>query len=136
MTEEAIDRFHKSMGRLGLSIDWSNEYATMKPEYYVKTQASFVRMYRKADLSGGAPGELVPRCGTAIALAEVEYDSRISTLNYMHFQAGEGEIEIATSRPELLPACVAVAAHPEDLRYQNTSAGASRYQYSIIRCRL
>ena len=125
LTEEAIDRFHKSMGRLGLSIDWSNEYATMKPEYYVKTQASFVRMYRKGQIYREEhPVNWCPRCGTAIALAEVEYDSRISTLNYMHFQAGEGEIEIATSRPELLPACVAVAAHPEDQRYQKYIGGS------------
>ena len=119
LTEEAIDRFHKSMGRLGLSIDWSNEYATMKPEYYVKTQTSFVRMYEKGQIyREDHPVNWCPRCGTAIALAEVEYDSRTSTLNYMHFCAEDGEIEIATSRPELLAACVAVAVHPEDQRYQ------------------
>jgi len=119
LTEEAIDRFHKSMGRLGLSIDWSNEYATMKPEYYVKTQISFVRMYRKGQIyREDHPVNWCPRCGTAIALAEVEYDSRTSRLNYMHFQAEDGKIEIATSRPELLPACVAVAVNPEDERYQ------------------
>jgi len=119
LTEEAIDRFHKSMGRLGLSIDWSNEYATMKPEYYVKTQTSFVRMYQKGQIyREDHPVNWCPRCGTAIALAEVEYDSRTSTLNYMHFQAEDGEIEIATSRPELLPACVAVAVNPGDQRYQ------------------
>lgn len=119
LTEEAIDRFRKSMGRLGLSIDWSNEYATMKPEYYVKTQISFVRMYQKGQIyREDHPVNWCPRCGTAIALAEVEYDSRISTLNYMHFQAEDGKIEIATSRPELLPACVAVAVNPGDERYQ------------------
>ena len=119
LTEEAIERFHQSMGRLGLSIDWSNEYATMKPEYYVKTQTSFVRMYQKGQIyREDHPVNWCPRCGTAIALAEVEYDSRTSTLNYMHFCAEGGEIEIATSRPELLPACVAVAVNPEDERYQ------------------
>ena len=119
LTDEAIVRFHQSMGRLGLSIDWSNEYATMKPEYYVKTQTSFVRMYEKGLIYREEhPVNWCPRCGTAIALAEVEYDSRTSTLNYMRFLAEDGYIEIATSRPELLPACVAVAVNPEDGRYQ------------------
>jgi len=119
LTDEAIVRFHQSMGRLGLSIDWSNEYATMKPEYYVKTQTSFVRMYEKGLIYREEhPVNWCPRCGTAIALAEVEYDSRTSTLNYMRFLAEDGHIEIATSRPELLPACVAVAVNPEDARYQ------------------
>ena len=46
MTIQAIERFRQSMNRLGLSIDWSNEYVTMNPEYYVKTQRSFVQMYK------------------------------------------------------------------------------------------
>jgi valyl-tRNA synthetase len=119
LTEEAIDRFHKSMGRLGLSIDWSNEYVTMKPEYYVKTQTSFVRMYENGLIyREDHPVNWCPRCGTAIAFAEVEYDSRTTTLNYMRFVSDLGEMQIATSRPELLPACVAVAVNPNDERYQ------------------
>jgi len=119
LTEEAIERFHQSMGRLGLSIDWSNEYVTMRPEYYVKTQTSFVRMYEKGLIyREDHPVNWCPRCGTAIAFAEVEYDSRTTTLNYMRFVSADGEMQIATSRPELLPACVAVAVHPDDQRYQ------------------
>ena len=119
LTEEAIERFHQSMGRLGLSIDWSNEYVTMRPEYYVKTQTSFVRMHEMGLIyREDHPVNWCPRCGTAIAFAEVEYDSRTTTLNYMRFVSAEGEMQIATSRPELLPACVAVAVHPDDQRYQ------------------
>ena len=111
-------RFHQSMGRLGLSIDWSNEYVTMRPEYYVKTQTSFVRMHEMGLIyREDHPVNWCPRCGTAIAFAEVEYDSRTTSLNYMRFSSQEGEMQIATSRPELLPACVAVAVHPEDERY-------------------
>jgi valyl-tRNA synthetase len=119
LTLEAIERFHQSMSRLGLSIDWSNEYITMKPEYYVKTQASFVQMYHRDQIyRENHPVNWCPRCGTAIAFAEVEYDSRSTTMNYMRFSAGEGFVEIATSRPELLPACVAVAVNPDDMRYR------------------
>jgi valyl-tRNA synthetase len=118
LTDEAIERFHLSMGRLGLSIDWSNEYVTMKPEYYVKTQTSFVQMHEHGLIyREDHPVNWCPRCGTAIAFAEVEYDSRTTSLNYMRFQAEGGDLEIATSRPELLPACVAVAVNPEDERY-------------------
>ncbi|MDD1755201.1 MAG: class I tRNA ligase family protein, partial [Methanothrix sp.] len=118
LTDEAIERFHLSMGRLGLSIDWSNEYVTMKPEYYVKTQTSFVQMHEHGLIyREDHPVNWCPRCGTAIAFAEVEYDSRTTSLNYMRFQAEDGYLEIATSRPELLAACVAVAVNPEDERY-------------------
>jgi len=107
------------MSRLGLSIDWSNEYVTMKPEYYVKTQKSFVQMYQQGRIyREDHPVNWCPRCGTAIAFAEVEYASRTTTLNYMRFPAEDGFVEIATSRPELLAACVAVAVNPEDERYQ------------------
>ena len=120
LTEEAIERFHQSMGRLGLSIDWSNEYVTMRPEYYVKTQTSFVRMHDRGQIyRDDHPVNWCPRCGTAIAFAEVEYDSRTTNLNYMRFVSADGEMQIATSRPELLPACVAVAVHPDDQRYQS-----------------
>jgi len=119
LTRQAIDRFHLSMDRLGLSIDWSNEYVTMNPEYYVKTQRSFVQMHRLGLIyREDHPVNWCPRCGTAIAFAEVEYDSRTTTLNYMRFPAKDGYVEIATSRPELLPACVAVAVNPEDERYR------------------
>jgi len=119
LTFEAIERFHLSMGRLGLSTDWSNEYVTMKPEYYVKTQTSFVRMHQNGQIyRANHPVNWCPRCATAIAFAEVEYDSRTTTLNYMRFFAPDGEMQIATSRPELLPACVAVAVNPDDERYR------------------
>ena len=120
LTEEAIARFRKSMTRLGLSIDWSNEYITMSPQYYVKTQRSFVQMYQKGLIyREDHPVNWCPRCTTAIAFAEVEYDQRTTTLNYMRFPFETSHLEIATTRPELLPACVAVAVNPTDDRYKN-----------------
>lgn len=135
MTEEAIERFRKSMTRLGISTDWSNEYVTMRPEYYVLTQRSFVQMYKKGLIyRENHPVNWCPRCGTAIAFAEVEYDSRTTTLNYMHFQVADGSVEIATTRPELLAACVAVAVHPEDERYKKNIGETVRvplFDYSV-----
>ncbi|MCX9014176.1 MAG: valine--tRNA ligase [Candidatus Methanoperedens sp.] len=114
LTEKNIASMRKTLRRLAFSIDWSNEYITMTPEYYGNTQRSFVRMYEK-DLiyQQNHPVNWCPRCETAIAFAEVEYDNRTTFLNYMNFDY----LKIATTRPELLAACVAVAVNPEDERY-------------------
>ncbi|MFA4934432.1 MAG: valine--tRNA ligase [Candidatus Methanoperedens sp.] len=114
LTETNITRMRKSLRRLGFSIDWSNEYITMEPAYYGKTQRSFVQMYESGMIyQQNHPVNWCPRCETAIAFAEVEYDSRSTILNYLNFD----KLKIATTRPELLAACVAVAVNPDDERY-------------------
>ncbi len=116
-TEENIDKMRKTARRLGFSIDWSKEYITMYPEYYSKTQLSFVRMYNKGLIYRGYhPVILCPRCETTIALAEIEYKKGKTLLNYIKFDEG---VIIATTRPELIPACVAIAVHPDDERYKH-----------------
>ena len=116
LTTKNIERMRNSLRRLGFSIDWSNEYITMEPEYFGKTQRSFVQMYANGRIyQQNHPVNWCPRCETAIAFAEVEYDSRETVLNYLNFD----ELKIATTRPELLAACVAVAVNPEDERYRD-----------------
>ncbi len=115
LTVGNIEKMRNTMLNLGFSTDWSNEFVTMEPEYYSKTQMSFRKMYDMDRLyQSEHPVNWCPRCETAIAFAEVEYDSRETKLNYLHFD----DLEIATSRPELLAACVAVAINPEDERYK------------------
>ena len=110
-----IEKMRQTMLNLGFSTDWSNEFVTMEPEYYSKTQRSFRKMYDMGRLyQSEHPVNWCPRCETAIAFAEVEYDSRDTNLNFLHFDG----LEIATTRPELLAACVAVAINPEDERYK------------------
>ncbi|WP_440952742.1 valine--tRNA ligase [Methanococcoides sp. FTZ1] len=114
MTTGNIEKMRATMLRLGFSTDWSNEFITMDPDYYVKTQTSFVRMKDMGRLyQSEHPVNWCPRCETAIAFAEVEYDARETKLNFLHFD----KLEIATTRPELLAACVAVAINPDDERY-------------------
>lgn len=116
-TERNIKRMKETMKKLGLSIDWSKEYVTMYPEYYRKTQVSFVRLYEKGWIyKGYHPVIVCPRCETTIALAEIEYKEGKTKLNYIKF---DENVIIATTRPELIPACVAVAVHPEDERYKD-----------------
>jgi valyl-tRNA synthetase len=115
LTLENIKKMKETMIRLGFSVDWSNEYITMRPEYFRKTQISFVRMYNRGYIyKDEHPVMYCPRCQTAIAQAEVEYEERETDLNYIKF---DEEVVIATTRPELLAACVAVAIHPDDERY-------------------
>jgi valyl-tRNA synthetase len=86
----------------------------MEPSYFVKTQKSFVRMYNHDYIYHEEhPVNWCPRCETAIAFAEVEYETRQTKLNFVHFD----KVDIATTRPELMAACVAVAVNPEDKRY-------------------
>lgn len=116
LTLKNIDKMRKTMRLLGLSIDWSNEYITMLPEYYGKTQLSFLQMLNNKDIyQSEHPVNFCTRCETAIALAEVVHEDRQTILNYFDFDG----IEIATTRPELLAACVGVSVHPGDERYKN-----------------
>lgn len=116
-TEENIEKMRSVMKRMAFSIDWSKEYITMYPEYFRKTQISFVRMYRKGLIYRDYhPVIHCPRCETTIALAEIEYRTGKTKLNYIKFDEG---VIIATTRPELIPACVAIAVHPEDERYKD-----------------
>ena len=111
-----IRKMRASMRRMAFSIDWSHEYITMMPEYFGKTQLSFLRMYHAGQIyQSDHPVNFCPRCETAIAFAEVNYSDRTTKLNYFNFSG----LEIATSRPELLAACVAVAVHPDDDRYKD-----------------
>ena len=110
-----IEKMRRTLRRMGFSVDWSHEYITMLPEYYKKTQLSFLKMLAAGYIyQSEHPVNFCTRCETAIAFAEVAYEARETTLNYFDFDG----LEIATTRPELLAACVAVAVHPEDDRYR------------------
>lgn len=128
LTTENIKRMKEQMKRLGFSQDWSTEFVTMTPEYMKKTQLSFLKMYKDGLIYRGVhPVNWCPRCETAIAFAEVEYIENETNLNYLKFPLEDsGHLEIATTRPELLPACVAVAVHPEDERYKGLKGKAVR----------
>lgn len=109
------DQFYK----LGFSMDDSIYYQTNNPEYRRLTQISFIRLYKEGLIyKSEAPVTWCPRCVTAIAEAEIEYKTRMTKFNHIKFKHNDKEYLIATTRPELLPACVAVAVHPDDERYK------------------
>ena len=120
LTDEYISKMKQTIIRLGISTDWKLEYRTMDPSYYKLTQLSFIRLYNEGHLYRGEhPVNWCPRCETAIAEAEVEHEERHGNLYYLQFGQDEQNLEVASTRPELLPACVAVLVHPEDPRYKS-----------------
>jgi valyl-tRNA synthetase len=122
--EQLIERYialmKASILKLGCSIDWTTEYRTMDPDYWRRTQLSFILLHKKGFMYQGThPVNWCPRCETAIADAEVDYQKLQGALNYIRFPL-EGTNEyllIATSRPEFIPACVAVEVNPKDERF-------------------
>jgi valyl-tRNA synthetase len=122
--EQLIERYialmKGSILKLGCSIDWTTEYRTMDPDYWRRTQLSFILLHKKGFMYQGThPVNWCPRCETAIADAEVDYEKRQGALNYIRFplEGTQEHLLIATSRPEFIPACVAVEVNPEDERF-------------------
>lgn len=109
--------------RIGISADFEKSfYETDSAEYRSLTQSIFIDLFKRGLVYRGMrPSFFCPVCGTTIAEAEIEYVEKPSKLIYLLFEVKEtGEqLEIATTRPELLCACKAVIVHPSDERYQH-----------------
>jgi len=116
LIEGNISKMTAQMREMGFSIDWDRGFVTMRPEYYAKTQLSFLKFFDKGLIYRKEhPVNWCPRCETAIAFAEIEYKDRNTKLNFVKFRDEKGkDVIIATTRPELLCACVAVAVNPKD----------------------
>lgn len=104
---------------LGESMDPSIYYQTDAPYYRRITQLSFVELFNRGLVyKANFPVNWCPGCMTALADAEVEYKDNVNKLNYITFDVKDGEpgekMMIATTRPELLCTCKAVAVHPDD----------------------
>ena len=105
--------------RLALSVDWRHSYRTSDRRSQRIAQWSFVDLHSKGRVyRSKSPSIWCPECGTAVAQAELEELERPSEYVFLRFEVGDWPLPIATTRPELLPACVAVFVHPEDSRYQ------------------
>ncbi len=106
--------------RLGCSFDYWSE-GTDSPRYRAITQATFIDLYKRGLIyEAERPVRWCPRCGTTLAEAEVEYEDEEGYIYYIKFKlAGSGrDLVVATTRPELLGACAALAYNPRDERYK------------------
>jgi valyl-tRNA synthetase len=120
LTEEDEAEFEKLWRRVGLSVDWSNVYRTISES----SRATAQRMFLKNLGRGEAYAQEAPTLWdvtfrTAVAQAELEDRERPGAYHRISFAAGTGPVYIETTRPELLPACVALVAHPDDERYRS-----------------
>ena len=106
--------------RLGLSVDWREEYATISHRSRRVAQRSFLDLHRHGHIGQlEAPAMWDVDFQTAVAQAEVEDRECPGAYHDIEFAVeGGGTFMISTTRPELLAACVGVAAHPEDARYK------------------
>jgi valyl-tRNA synthetase len=106
---------------LGLSVDWNLEYSTISPEVQRISQRSFIELLEKGRIQRKeSPALWCPECQTSLAQADVEDKDLDSQFHKIRFRLEDGkEIVIATTRPELLRACVGVFVHPEDERYKD-----------------
>ncbi len=120
LTAQDEQVFEHLWRRLGLSVDWSHTYATISERAQRVSQRGFLRLAR----SGQAVQRTAPTLWdvdfqTAVSQAELEDRERPGAYHRLRFPRadGGGTVDIETTRPELLPACVALVAHPDDQRY-------------------
>ena len=120
LTAEDEKAFKALWQRLGLSVDWSQEYSTISEHSRRIAQLSFIDLFEKKHVyTLEAPTMWDVDFKTAVAQAEVEDRPMRGAFHKIRFAVeGGGDFTIATTRPELLPACVAVATHPDDERYK------------------
>lgn len=121
LTAEDEKLFEKLWRTLGLSVDWKNTYHTIGEHPRRVAQKAFLRnLSRGQAYQKEAPGLWDVTFQTAVAQAELEsreYDGFYHRVAF-HMIEDSSPLYIETTRPELLPACVALIAHPDDERYQ------------------
>jgi valyl-tRNA synthetase len=112
--------FRQLFNQIGLSVDWNVEYRTISDTSQKLSQMSFLDLIKKEQIyRSSQPMLWDPVDQTALSQADIEDKERTSFMNNIKFKIdGEDtELIIATTRPELIPACVAVFYHPDDKRY-------------------
>ncbi|MCD2497223.1 valine--tRNA ligase [Microbacterium nymphoidis] len=119
LTVEDEKQFEAVFRQLGLSVDWTQTYRTISDDTIRTSQLAFLRNLER----GEAYQDLAPTLWdidfrSAIAQAELEDREQPSAYHTLVFHGPSGDVEIDTTRPELLAACVALVAHPDDERYQ------------------
>ena len=127
LTTEDEKVFEHLWRYLGLSVDWSRTYATIGARAQKVSQTAFLRLLSRGQAYQlEAPTLWDVDFRTAVAQAELEDREQPGAYHRIRFARPDpstplgatGYVEIETTRPELLPACVALVAHPDDERYQ------------------
>lgn len=119
LTKKNIARMDEQYRSIGYSADWDLCYKTMSDEYVKMVQLSLLKFHDMGLIYRSTfPVLWCPRCTTALAKSELGYVKRGARLYYIKLDTTLGKtITIATTRPEMMGACVAVFVHPNDRRY-------------------
>lgn len=121
LTVEDEKHFEELWRRLGLSVDWTQTYRTISDDTIRTSQLAFLRnLERDEAFQDMAPTLWDIDFRTAVAQAELEDREQPASYHRVAFHKtdGSGDVHIETTRPELLAACVALVAHPDDERYR------------------
>ncbi len=130
-TDECIVRMKSQMAQMGFSPDWRYEYKTMSPDYHRRVQYSLLKQFSANQIYRAEhPVFWCPNCVSALAKTDTDDIERQTQIHHIKFELDGAPLIVATTRPELLHACVAVLYHPTDERYnaaknKNTNATAT-----------
>lgn len=117
-TEDCIKKMKTKMIEMGYSADWDFEYSTDSKEYIAFVQKTLLNLFYKNLLKRVEhPVMWCTKCGTTLAKAEVGYKEKAGVLYNIKIPVEKDHITISTTRPEMLPACVAIFVNPKDKRY-------------------
>ncbi|MCX6763490.1 MAG: valine--tRNA ligase [Candidatus Moranbacteria bacterium] len=120
-TKIGAETYRKLWTLLGISVDWSKTYSTINEHCRKISQWSFLDLYKKNLIyRAQKPALWCTTCQTAISQADLEVEEKDSQLVYIKAKAETGEeLVFATTRPELLPACMGISVNPQDKKHQN-----------------
>ncbi|HOS88115.1 MAG TPA: valine--tRNA ligase [Candidatus Pacearchaeota archaeon] len=135
-TEKGIQTYKELWNALGISVDWTKTYSTIAPLATKVSQKSILDLYKKGLLyKKELPILWCPFCQTAISQSDLEDKTRESKMNYINFRSMDNkDLLIATTRPELIPACVALYANPTDTRFKHLIGQKARvpiFEYEV-----
>ncbi|MCU1543395.1 MAG: valS [Microbacteriaceae bacterium] len=121
LTAEDEKQFELLWRQLGLSVDWAQSYRTIGDEAQTAAQRAFLRNIERGEAyQADAPTLWDVTFRTAVAQAELEDKEMPAAYHRLAFHKPDGsDVHIETTRPELLAACVALVAHPDDDRYKD-----------------
>ncbi|HEB41676.1 MAG TPA: hypothetical protein ENI08_01480 [Candidatus Dependentiae bacterium] len=120
-SKQAAQQFKDLWQRLGLSVDWDYLYSTIADSTRKLSQESFIELYKKGYIyRRNEPALYCTTCRTSVSQAELDDKELPSLFNTIIFKDEKGnDLVIGTTRPELLPSCVALLFNPDDERYQH-----------------
>jgi len=133
--KKELPKFIQDWKNIGISCDYDIYYSTINEHSRKISQWSFLDLYKKGRAERrDAPAMWCPECQTGVSQVEIKDKELESEFIYLKFFVDNKELEIATTRPELLPACVAVFYHPGDKRFsklKNKKAKVPLFNFSV-----